>query len=38
MIDSAHGLKNGDRICVTFADGTVSAEVREITLSENGGK
>ena len=38
MIDSVHRVKKGEEVCVTFADGMVTAEVREITPSENGGK
>lgn len=38
MIDSVHRVKKGEEVCVTFADGMVMAEVREIIPSENGGK
>lgn len=38
MIDSVHRVKKGEEVCVTFADGMVTAEVREITPSGKGGK
>lgn len=38
MIDSVYRVKEGEEVCVTFADGMVTAEVREITPSGKGGK
>ena len=38
MIDSVHKVKEGEEVCVTFVDGTVTAEVKKITPAENGGK
>lgn len=37
MVDSVHKLKTGELINMTFADGTVKAEVMDIVPHENGG-